>query len=86
MPSCAQKIVSEIHPAMYQQFFPFYAFFLYTRDCRVVLWLRTHLLMQEPQEMWAQSLGLEDPLEEEMATHSSNLAWKIPWTDKPNKL
>ena len=36
--------------------------------------------------MWAQSLGLEDPLEEEMATHSSNLAWKIPWTDKPNKL
>ena len=52
----------------------------------MVLWLRTHLLMQEPQEMWAQSLGLEDPLEEEMATHSSNLAWKIPWTDKPNKL
>ena len=35
------------------------------------------------QEMWVQSLGLEDPLEEEMATHSSILAWKIPWTEEP---
>ena len=31
------------------------------------------------------SLGQEDPLEEEMATHSSTLAWKIPWTEKPVK-
>ena len=38
------------------------------------------------QEMWVQSLGLEDPLEEEMATHSSILAWKIPWTDEPGGL
>ena len=37
--------------------------------------------MQETQEMWAQSLGQEDPLEEEMATHSSILAWEIPWTE-----
>ena len=35
--------------------------------------------MQEMQEMWVQSLGQEDPLEKEMATHSSILAWKIPW-------
>ena len=34
--------------------------------------------MQEIQEMWVQSLGQEDPLEKEMATHSSILAWKIP--------
>ena len=34
------------------------------------------------QETWAQSLGQEDPLEEEMATHSSILAWKIPWTEE----
>ena len=34
--------------------------------------------MQEVQEMWVQSLGQEDPLEEEMATHSSTLAWRIP--------
>ena len=36
--------------------------------------------MQETQEMLVQSLGREDPLEEEMATHSSILAWRIPWT------
>ena len=33
-----------------------------------------------------QSLGLEDPLEKEMATHSSVLAWEIPWTEKPGRL
>ena len=35
------------------------------------------------QEMWVQSLGKEDPLEKEMATHWSILAWKIPWTEEP---
>ena len=38
------------------------------------------------QETWVQSLGREDPLEKEMATHSSILAWKIPWTDVPGRL
>ena len=38
------------------------------------------------QEMWVQSLGQEDPLEEELATHSSILAWKIPWTEEPGRL
>ena len=42
--------------------------------------------MQETQEMWVQSLGQEDPLEEEMATHTKILAWKIPWTEKPGGL
>ena len=42
--------------------------------------------MQETQEMWVQALGLEDPLEKEMATHSSSLAWKIPWTEEPGGL
>ena len=37
-------------------------------------------------ETWVQSLGWEDPLEEEMATHSSILAWKIPWTLEPGGL
>ena len=41
---------------------------------------------QETQEMWVQSLGWEDTLEEEMATHSSILAWKIPWTEEPGGL
>ena len=35
---------------------------------------------------WVQSLGQEDPLEKEMATHSSTLAWKIPWTEEPGRL
>ena len=38
------------------------------------------------QETWVQSLGPEDPLEKEMATHSSTLAWRIPWTDEPGGL
>ena len=38
------------------------------------------------QETWVQSLGQEDPLEKEMATHSSTLAWKIPWTGEPGRL
>ena len=42
--------------------------------------------MQETQETWVQSLGWEDPLEEEMATHASILAWKIPWTEEPGGL
>ena len=38
------------------------------------------------QETWVRSLGQEDPLEKEMATHSSTLAWKIPWAEKPGRL
>ena len=41
---------------------------------------------QDTQEMLVQSLTWEDPLEEEMATHSSILAWKIPWTEEPGGL
>ena len=40
----------------------------------------------EMQETWVQSMGREDPLEEEMATHSSFLAWKISWTEEPDGL
>ena len=38
------------------------------------------------QETWVRSLGQEDPLEKEMATHSSILAWGIPWTEEPGGL
>ena len=38
------------------------------------------------QETWVRSLGLEDPLEKEMATHFSILAWRIPWTEEPVRL
>ena len=43
-------------------------------------------VMQETQETWVQSLGWEDPLEEEMETHSSILAGKIPWKEEPGGL
>ena len=42
--------------------------------------------MQEAQEAQVQSLGWEDGLEEEVATHSNTLAWEIPWTEEPNRL
>ena len=38
------------------------------------------------QETWVHSLGREDPLEEDMATHTSTLAWEIPWTEEPEGL
>ena len=38
------------------------------------------------QETWVHSLGQKDPLEKEMAIHSSTIAWKIPWTEKPGRL
>ena len=38
------------------------------------------------QKTWVQSLGRKDPVEEEMATHSSILAWRIPWTEEPGGL
>ena len=44
------------------------------------------LAMQEPLETRVQSLGQEDPLEKEMATHFSILAWETPWTEEPGKL
>ena len=49
----------------------------------VAQWWRIRLPMQET---WVRSLGREDPLEKEIATHSSILAWRIPWTEKPSGL
>ena len=44
--------------------------------------VKNPLPLQETQEMWVLSLGWENTLEQEMATHSNILAWKIPWTEK----
>ena len=49
-------------------------------------WVKTPPEMQETQEMQVWSLGWEDPLEEEMVTHSSILVWKGPWTEEPGGL
>ena len=49
-------------------------------------WQRIHLPVQETEETWVQPLAQEDPLEEDMATQSSILAWRIPWTEEPGGL
>ena len=49
-------------------------------------WVKNLPAMQETQEMKLQSLGWEEPLEEDTAAHSSIPAWKIPWTEEPGGL
>ena len=49
-------------------------------------WVKNLPAMQEIQEMWVPSLDQEDPLEKEVATHSSILAWRIPWTEESGRL
>ena len=46
-------------------------------------WVKTPLAMQETQETGVRFLNKEDPLEEGMVTHSSILAWRVPWTKEP---
>ena len=48
--------------------------------------LKNPLPMKKMQETWIPFLCWKDPLEEEMATHPSILAWKIPWTEEPGRL
>ena len=58
----------------------------------IFLMLKTSLVAQmvkrlsTMRETWVRALGWEDPLEKEMATHSSTIAWKIPWTEEPGRL
>ena len=49
-------------------------------------WYGIYLAMQEMQQTWVLSLGQEDALEKEMETHSSILAWEMPWTEEPGGL
>ena len=61
----------------------FYPFILFQPSSLVAQMVKRPSTMQETQ---VQSLGWEDPLEKEMATHSGTLAWKIPWTEEPGRL
>ena len=58
--------------------------YLLRRDSVILVQMVRHL--PATQETWVQSLGWEDPLEKEMATQFSTLAWKIPWTEEPGRL
>ena len=53
-------------------------------EVKSMAWVLEHLPVM--WEAWVRSLGREDPQEEEMATHSSTLAWRIPWTEEPGGL
>ena len=76
------------------KFCSFHFFHIYTMPVYVYLLTksliaekqRIHLPMQETQELWIRYLGWENPLEEEVATHFSILAWKVPWTGEPGRL
>ena len=67
---------------------PFYFFprLMYKSWASQVVLMVICLPVPETQETWVQSLGREDPLEEEMTTHSSILAWNILWTEEPGGL
>ena len=62
---------------------------LFSKNYNIMLVSRASLVAQmvknppAMQDTWIQSLGQEDPLEKEMATYSSILAWRIPWTEEP---
>ena len=58
----------------------------YLPQCRASLVAQTLKHLPAMWETWVQSLGWEDPLEKEMAIHSSTLAWKIPWMMEPGWL
>ena len=79
------RIYIFLHICIYPHIPPIYINERYcaTWDSQVSQHLRIHLPMQET---WVQSLGWEDPLEKEMETHSSILAWDILWTEEPGRL
>ena len=56
------------------------------RASPVARWQRIHLRCRSLRRLRFNPLGLEDPLEEDIAAHSSILAWRIPWTEKPGDL
>ena len=62
------------------------SFFLFEAHLKTSLVAQRLKHLPSMQETWVQSLGQEDPLEKEMATHSSIFAWRIPWTEEPIRL
>ena len=66
--------------------------YVFTAYLNKLLFIRASLVAQRVKrlpavrETWVRSLGWEDPLEKEMETHSSILAWRIPWTEEPDRL
>ena len=53
---------------------------------QVALWIKNLPAVKETQVRWVRFMGQEDPLEKEMATHSTKLAWETAWTEEPGRL
>ena len=68
------------------QFFFFFSILVKAYTCRVSLVAQLEKNLPAMKEVPLQFLGQEDPLEKEMATHSSILAWRIPWTEETGRL
>ena len=92
---CYVKAVKRANPKTSyhkeKQFFPFSLSFCFWYLCKMMGFpcgsvVKNPPVIQEPQEAQVQPLGGEDPLEEGMATHSSILSWRIPWTEEPGGL
>ena len=79
-------------PVIYDRDIQRFLCFLIRKVISIVLTFCASLVAQTAKrlptmrETWVRSLGWEDPVEKEMATHSSTLAWKIPWTEEPGGL
>ena len=72
---------------MFVWVFPnFYHFLYHLTEERTSLVAQTVKRLSTMQETQVRSLGPEDPMEKEMAIHSSTIAWKIPWTEEPGRL
>ena len=72
------------HPLKVLSHYSFSKYLLSSSHESLVAQMVKHLSTM--QETWVRSLGQEDPVEKEMAIHSSTIAWKIPWTEEPGRL
>ena len=79
--------VQAFSPSQLQQSFSFWPYYpIYILHIKVSCLAQTVKNLPAMQETWIRFLGLEDPLEKGMSTHSSLLAWRIPWTEGPGGL
>ena len=81
LPECSQS--RTVHTSMFCTVFQYNFSFIVSFSLSIIPWWFS---CQRKPETWVQSLGWEDPLEKEMATHSSTLAWKIPWVEEHGRL
>ena len=86
-PVCVNKVLlASSHTHLLRYHWWLFARYRGYRDCRASLVAQMVKNLPATQETWVRSLGWKDPLEMGTATHSSILAWRIPWTEEPGRL